>query len=284
MNKSPEITLKKATMTDCENIHNMQIEAFEKTLEKYQDYATNPAAEPLETTVARMAQTFTDYYLIQRFNETIGAIRIAKDDPQTCRISPIFLLPDHQKQGYGKCVISAVEQLYPQATKWTLGTIKQETDLCRFYESVGYIKTGHETQIQAGMTIVDYEKTIRSNEEMKQPLKQYIDATNTHNFDEVEKYIHEFAEYVFSGTVVSGAVAIRDYFETTWSRIKDEKYWATEIQWIYETDTTMICLYRYNFNGFIDGKQVQGGGRATNVFTICPDTNQWKLLHEHLSK
>jgi len=119
---------------------------------------------------------------------------------------------------------------------------------------------------------------------MKDPLKQYIDATNTHNFDEVEKYVHKDAVYIFSGKVVSGIEDIRAYFEKTWSQIKDEKYWATDVSWIHEDENTMICLYQYNFNGYLDGKFIEGSGRATNIFTKCATTNEWKLIHEHLSK
>lgn len=119
---------------------------------------------------------------------------------------------------------------------------------------------------------------------MKEPLKQYIEATNTHDFDEVEKYIHEDAVYLFSGKEMKGITAVRHYFEKTWSQIEDEKYGATDIQWIHEDDQTMICLYRYHFSGYIDGKLIEGGGRATNIFTRYPSTGEWKLIHEHLSK
>ena len=119
---------------------------------------------------------------------------------------------------------------------------------------------------------------------MKEPLKQYIDATNTHDFDEVEKYVHKDAVYIFSGKVINGIKDIRAYFEKTWSQIKDEKYWTTDACWIHEDDNTMICLYQYNFNGYFDGKFTCGNGRATNIFVKCATTNEWKLIHEHLSK
>jgi ketosteroid isomerase-like protein len=119
---------------------------------------------------------------------------------------------------------------------------------------------------------------------MKEPLKQYIDATNTQDFDEVEKYVHQDAVYIFSGQEVKGIKDVRAYFEKTWSKIKDETYWATDVQWIHEDDQTMICLYQYHYNGYFDGKFIEGSGRATNVFIKCAVTNEWKLHHEHLSK
>ena len=119
---------------------------------------------------------------------------------------------------------------------------------------------------------------------MKEPLKSYIDATNTHNFDNVEKLIDKNAEYIFSGTTLFGVDEIRAYFEKTWSKIKDEKYWATDVKWIHESNDTMICLYRYNFSGYMNGTFITGGGRATNVFIKSKVAGEWKLIHEHLSK
>jgi len=119
---------------------------------------------------------------------------------------------------------------------------------------------------------------------MKEPLKRLIDATNTHNFDKVEKYVHENAVYLFSGTEMKGMEAIRAYFEKTWSTIKDEEYWATDIEWLHEDENTMVCLYQYNYKGYVNGKLVEGAGKATNIFIKCSSTNHWKLIHEHLSK
>jgi len=119
---------------------------------------------------------------------------------------------------------------------------------------------------------------------MKEPLKQYIDATNTHDFDVVEQYVHSNAVYIFAGQEMKGIQTIRAYFEKTWSQIEDEKYWATDIEWIHESEQTMVCLYRYNYKGYFDGKLIEGSGRATNVFTKCTTTSNWKLIHEHLSK
>lgn len=42
-----KITLKRAFENDCERIHTMQKLAFQKLLDKYNDYDTNPASESL---------------------------------------------------------------------------------------------------------------------------------------------------------------------------------------------------------------------------------------------
>ena len=156
MNK--EISLRKATMTDCEQIHKMQVESFSALLDKYKDYGTNPAAEPTERIEQRVAQEFTDYYFISLNSDDIGVIRIVRLSTSICRISPMFILPQHQDMGYAQQAIFKVESLYPQAKRWELDTIKQESKLCYLYEKMGYTATGKEENIQDGMTIISYSK------------------------------------------------------------------------------------------------------------------------------
>ena len=154
------VTLKKADLGDCAEIHALQIQAFAELLEKYRDTATNPGAEPLERIVLRMEQPFTDYYFIMLNERAIGVIRVARDSAESCRIAPVFVLPAYQNKGYAQQAIRMAEALYPNAKLWELDTIKQEPKLCHLYEKLGYRQTGKEEVIQPGMTIVFYEKRV----------------------------------------------------------------------------------------------------------------------------
>lgn len=151
------ITLKKAEESDCGKIHKMQTLAFNELLEKYQDYETSPAAEKLEGVYQRFAQPFTQYYLIQLDTRTIGMLRVC-DFGQTCRLSPICIIPEFQGNGFAQQAILAAEVLYPNALLWKLDTIVQEEKLCYLYEKMGYRKTGEYQKIKDGMDLVFYEK------------------------------------------------------------------------------------------------------------------------------
>ena len=48
------ITLKKAAVSDCDEIHAIRFDAFSPLLEKYQDYDTNPANRPIEHIIQNM--------------------------------------------------------------------------------------------------------------------------------------------------------------------------------------------------------------------------------------
>lgn len=152
------IKLRKADIEDCKEIHILQVKSFQELLDKYNDISTNPAAESLERIIQRMNQHFTDYYFIQLDNNNIGAVRIVRLDNDICRISPIFILPDFQGNGYAQQAIVKVESLYPQAKGWQLDTIKEESKLCYLYEKMGYKRTGKEETLQKNMTIVFFKK------------------------------------------------------------------------------------------------------------------------------
>lgn len=158
-NQEYEISLRKATLEDAQSLHEMQVCAFRGLLEKYRDYSTNPAAEPLEKTKRRLEDSHTDYYFILLGETKIGAIRIWRAE-RSCRISPVYILPKYQGRGYAQKAISLAEQRYPEISRWNLDTIKEEEKLCYLYEKLGYRQTGEESKVQPGLTLTEYEKII----------------------------------------------------------------------------------------------------------------------------
>ena len=111
-------------------------------------------------------------------------------------------------------------------------------------------------------------------------LYQYIKATNSHNFQNVNEVISDNAIYYFSDKVCSENEEIKIYFESAWDLVKDETYSISKINWIHISEVSAVCVYYYNFTGFVDGKFVEGNGKATNVFE--KKGGKWYLLHEHL--
>ena len=97
------ISLKKASIRDAEAIHQLQVASFLPLLRKYRDYETNPANEDVERVINRLKQPHTTYYFIMLDGVRIGAIRIIYDDEvRRARISPMFIIPEHQGKGYGQ--------------------------------------------------------------------------------------------------------------------------------------------------------------------------------------
>lgn len=113
-------------------------------------------------------------------------------------------------------------------------------------------------------------------------LHTYIEATNTHVFENVRQVLHDDALFWFTSQTCRTHDEIRTYFESTWAVIKEEVYSAVDIRWLHEDETSATCVYVYQYEGFYEGKRVSGSGRATNVFVKTD--HGWKLIHEHLSK
>ena len=136
------ISLKRASIRDAEAIHQLQVASFLPLLRKYRDYETNPANEDVERVINRLKQPHTTYYFIMLDGVRIGAIRIIYDDEvRRARISPMFIIPEHQGKGYGQGAMALVEDVV-DAECWELDTILQEEGNCYFYEKMGYRRNG----------------------------------------------------------------------------------------------------------------------------------------------
>ncbi len=155
------ISLKKASIRDAEAIHRLQVASFLPLLRKYRDCDTNPANEDVERVINRLKQPHTTYYFIILDGVRIGAIRIIyNDEVRRARISPMFIVPEHQGKGYGQDTIALVEEVV-DAECWELETILQEEGNCYFYEKMGYRRTGITREINDRMTIVSFVKSHR---------------------------------------------------------------------------------------------------------------------------
>lgn len=153
-----EVKLVRATVDDAETIWKMQKAAFAEMLEKYKDYETSPANEPLEKTIKRLNSSSTYFYFIRVDGENVGAIRVIdKKDGGDKRISPIFVMPGRRGNGYAQAAIKAVEVIHG-AGGWELDTILQEAGNCRLYEKMGYFKTDKTQRVNDKMTLVFYRK------------------------------------------------------------------------------------------------------------------------------
>ena len=73
-------------------------------------------------------------------------------------LGSIFLDPDQQGKGYGRQAMLAIEKLYPKVSRWKLETPAESYGLHKFYESLGYVKTGE--MEDRGMRGFVYEKII----------------------------------------------------------------------------------------------------------------------------
>ena len=155
------LRLQKITAAQARLYHAMQVRAFQPLLDHYQDVKTNPAADTLQKVQERLSLESSSAYFIRDSDQTVGALRLVRRAPSVMKVSPLFILPEFQGQGYARGAMILAERENPEITEWQLDTIKEEKHLCRLYESLGYVPTGSEEILQPGMTLAYYQKKNR---------------------------------------------------------------------------------------------------------------------------
>ncbi len=151
------IRLRRAEEADVPVLWEMQVRAFAPQLEKYQNQAVNPACQSVGQVRARFAHPCSDYYMIYAGQIAVGGVRVIRRKNMRCQISPLFILPEHQRQGFACAAIRRLEEIYPDV-QWELNTILEEKGNCRLYEKMGYRRTGEYEKINDRMTLVYYRK------------------------------------------------------------------------------------------------------------------------------
>ena len=154
-----KIDLIRASLKDTKEIWEMQVKSFKNFLDKYQDFETNPANEPISNVEMRLKQNFTFFYFIFVDNKKVGAIRVVdyKEKSRNKKISPIFVLPEYRNKGIAQSAIKICEEIHGN-TNWELSTILQEKGNCYLYEKLGYYPTGKTQFINDRLTLIFYHK------------------------------------------------------------------------------------------------------------------------------
>ncbi len=112
-------------------------------------------------------------------------------------------------------------------------------------------------------------------------MKKYEVEINKHDFDLIAPLISNDCKFWFTSGTYVGQEQSRNAFLKTWNMIKEEVYSISEMEWISESDNAAVCTYTYHWKGLIDGQLREGKGRGTSC--LRKDTDDWKIIHEHLS-
>ena len=122
---------------------------------------------------------------------------------------------------------------------------------------------------------------ILSEERLNAFLKNYEAASNTHDFQKVEPFIHKKAVYEFTDGSHKGIGKIKEAFEKTFNKIKNETYTISNIAWLFKTHKYVTCRYDFHWKGIVEGKETEGMGKGT-AFIIKTEEGL-QILYERLS-
>ncbi|MFF2754940.1 GNAT family N-acetyltransferase [Psychrobacillus sp. NPDC058041] len=155
------ISLKKATFHDTETLFELQKKVFTPLYEKYEDHETSPVHQTFDRFKERL--NTGDFYKIIYTNALVGSVHVYSKSPGVMRLHMINILDEYQGKGIAQQVISRLESMYPEVTKWELDTILEEEKNCYLYEKMGYVQTEDKWKINDKMTLVHYVKAANLN-------------------------------------------------------------------------------------------------------------------------
>jgi ketosteroid isomerase-like protein len=113
-------------------------------------------------------------------------------------------------------------------------------------------------------------------------LRDYEAALAAQGWESVAPLIHEDACVTFSdGSFYQGKREIQRAFKRNFALIQDEVYQISQVHWVRKAAEFAVCVYEFQWEGIIGGKQAGGLGRGTMV--IVKDGSAWLLAAEHLS-
>ena len=90
----------------------------------------------------------------------IGGLIVFQNSYGDCELGRIFIDPKYQNQGIGTQAMAFMEQAFPEARRWTLGTPSWNLRTQHFYEKVGFVRIGTE-----GRDGIRYEKRMAAMDE-----------------------------------------------------------------------------------------------------------------------
>ena len=152
------IELVRISVDDTGKLWAMQVQAFQKLLDKYQDFETNPANETKEKIKTKLLQEHTFFYYIYEGNNIVGAIRVIdRRDGSRKRVAPVFIMEKFRNRGIAQKTFCEIERIHGK-DNWELDTILQEKGNCHLYEKLGYVKIGEIERTNDRMDIIHYIK------------------------------------------------------------------------------------------------------------------------------
>lgn len=104
--------------------------------------------------------TRAHYYAIWQDGALAGGILIFPSGGEAYEIAQLYVDPAYQGQGVGRQAMLAAEAAYPRAVHWTLNTPLWALSNQRFYEGLGYQKSGLIDLPGVDFPLVVYEKWI----------------------------------------------------------------------------------------------------------------------------
>ncbi len=154
------IEMRKAELSDAEELLAVQKESFAIYAKRYGDFDSNPYYMDLHRMEFNIKYRFGQYYKLvnQEDNKIVGGLFCFElDEKEIMKIAQFYFLEPFQHLGYGTDVLNKLFVLNPQVKKWYVDTIMQEEYNVEFYKHLGFEIIDEEEEHE-GLTFVTFLK------------------------------------------------------------------------------------------------------------------------------
>lgn len=134
---STEYKITKASEEDLQEILELQHLAYQSEAALFGRQDIQPLTETLDE-LAEEYKAGTVLKMTDENGKIIGSVR-GKEADGTLYIGKLMVHPDHQRKGYGRRLVTAIEECCP-GRRYELFTSTRSVNNIRLYESLGYKK------------------------------------------------------------------------------------------------------------------------------------------------
>ncbi|MEW6659378.1 MAG: GNAT family N-acetyltransferase [Thermodesulfobacteriota bacterium] len=153
------MVITRATISDAQEILDLQKLAYQSEAAIYQDYTIPPLTQTLpEMKVELQNQLFLKAVAA---GQIVGSVR-AYLQQGTCYIGRLIVHPDQQNRGLGRKLMGAIEECFPQALCFALFTGHLSKRNLYLYEKLGYRQVSMD-RVSEKLTMVFLEKSVTDN-------------------------------------------------------------------------------------------------------------------------
>ena len=134
---STEYKITRASEEDLQEILELQHLAYQSEAALFGRQDIQPLTETLDE-LAEEYKAGTVLKMVDENGKIIGSVR-GKEADGTLYIGKLMVHPDHQRKGYGRKLVTAIEECFP-GRRYELFTSTRSIQNIRLYESLGYKK------------------------------------------------------------------------------------------------------------------------------------------------
>ena len=125
----------RAVREDLPEILELQHLAYISEAELFGNYNIQPLTETIEELTAEY-NVGTVLKMTDENGKIIGSVR-GREEKGTLYIGKLMVHPDHRRKGYGKRLVTCIEESFP-GRRYELFTSTRSVNNIRMYESLGY--------------------------------------------------------------------------------------------------------------------------------------------------